>query len=237
MFDLVLIITPIALLDSTSIIPLCIVLLVILLSGPAPLGRSGAFLTGIFVTYLICGLLILFGLQSVFDAVNDYALEVWKNPNREELIFQLVVGLVLLFFGFRKMRGRKRESSETPTAPETDGMTAIQAFLSGAGLTIVGMPGAVPYLAAIDLVLRSDVTRNQEITALVLYNIAFVVPLAAIVALRLALGERGQEPLDRVRGFFERWGRRIVIALMLALGAILVADAIGWFLGTPLIPV
>ena len=77
--------TPIALLDSTSIIPLCIVLLVILLGGPSPLVRSTALLVGIFLTYAVCGLLILFGLQSVFDALNAYALRVWQNPNSEEL--------------------------------------------------------------------------------------------------------------------------------------------------------
>ena len=233
MTELALILTPIALLDSTSIIPLCIVLLVILLSGPSPLVRSAALLLGIFLTYTVCGLLILFGLESVFDAVNEYALRVWQDPNTEELIFQLILGLVLLVFGFRMARARKRDSDKRATGS----MSAGNAFLAGAGLTIVGMPGAVPYLAAIDLVLRNDLATLQQVGVLVFYNIVFIAPLAAIVVVRSALGERSQDLLDRVRSFFDRWGQRVIVALMVALGIVLVADAIGWFLGAPLIPV
>ena len=233
MADLFLLLTPIALLDSTSIIPLCIVLLVVLLGGPSPLVRSMALLVGIFLTYTACGLLILYGLQSVFDALNAYALRVWQHPNSEALIFQLLIGLVLLVFGLRIARARKGRVEKQTTAAMTTG----QALLAGAGMTIVGLPGAVPYLAAIDLILRSDLTPSQEIVVLVFYNIAFVAPLAAIVALRLALGERSQGSLDSVRGFFDRWGQRVIVGLMLALGVVLIVDGVGWFLGAPLIPV
>ncbi len=233
MAELVMVLTPIALLDSTSIIPLCIVILVILLGGPSPLFRSTALLAGIIVTNLVCGLLVLFGLQSVFDAINAYALKVWQDPNTEELIFQILIGLVLCVLGLRIARARKQQTEKT--APT--GMKASQAFLAGATMTIVGLPGAVPYLAAIDLILRSDQTTRQEVMVLVVYNIVFVSPLAAIVALRLVLGERSQRLLHSIRGFFDRWGQRLIVCLMLVLGALLILDGVGWFLGTPLIPV
>ncbi len=233
MAELVLVLTPIALLDSTSIIPLSIVLLVILLGGPSPLFRSTALLVGIFVTYLVCGLLVLFGLQSVFDAINAYALEVWQDPNTEELIFQILIGFVLAALGLRIARARKQQTEKkAPTA-----MTASQAFLAGAGMTIVGLPGAVPYLAAIDLILRSDQTTRQEVMVLVVYNIVFVAPLAAIVASSLVLGGRSERLLHGIRGFFDRWGQRLIVSAMLVLGALLMMDGVGWFLGTPLIPV
>ena len=72
---------------------------------------------------------------------------------------------------------------------------------------------------------------------LVVYNIVFVAPLAAIVALSLLLGERSQRLLHGIRSFFDRWGQRLIVGLMLVLGALLVMDGVGWFLGTPLIPV
>lgn len=37
--------------------------------------------------------------------------------------------------------------------------------------------------------------------------------------------------------FFQNWGRRLVIGLFVVLGVVLVADAVGWFLGVPLIPI
>ncbi|MDJ0684488.1 MAG: GAP family protein [Alphaproteobacteria bacterium] len=233
MAELLLVLTPIALLDSTSIIPICIVLLVLLLSGPSPLFRSTALLAGIFVTYLACGLLVLFGLQSVFDAVNAYAVRLWRDPMTEELIFQIFIGLVLVVLGLRMVRARGEQAEEKPPAA----MNAGQAFLAGAGMTIVGLPGAVPYLAAIDLILRSDPATGQAVTALVVYNLTFVAPLAAIAALSLALGARSQRLLDSIRAFFDRWGQRLIVTLLLILGALLIADGAGWFLGAPLIPV
>jgi len=72
MKTIILILTPISLVDSTSIIPLSILPLIILLSGRRPVLGSVAFLTGIYVTYLILGILIALGLSSMFDHINVY---------------------------------------------------------------------------------------------------------------------------------------------------------------------
>jgi len=235
MLSVFLILLPIALLDSTSIIPLCIVPLVILLSGPNPVGRSLAMVSGIFVTYVVVGLLILFGLRQAFDAIDAYVLRVWQHPNAEELIFQIIVGLVLVFLGIRMARrrgGKKEKQKPTPSA-----MTGAEAFVAGVVMAVVGIPGAVPYLAGIDLIIRSGLSSVQSVLLVGLYNVVFVAPLIGIVALRLVFGERSQAFLDRTRSFLSRWGRRAVIFLMIAFGLIFVADGIGWFLGMPLIPV
>ncbi len=233
MVDLLLVLAPIALLDSTSIIPLTIVLLVMLLGGPSPLLRSAALLGGVFVTCVICGVLVLFGLQSVFDVINAYALRIWQHPKTEELIFQVLIGLVLVVFGVRIARARERSAENGPPAA----MTAGRAFLAGAALTIVGLPGAVPYLAAIDLILRSDLRTSQAIFAIVFYNVVVVLPLAVIVLSQLMVGERSKPLIEGVRRFLDRWGQRVVVSLLLVLGALLAIDGIGWFLGHPLFPV
>ena len=233
MVELLLILTPIGLLDSISMIPICIVILVVLLAGPQPLLRSSALIVGIYATYIACGILILLGLQSVFDEISAYTLRLWKNPETEELILQVLIGVVLSAFGLRIATARKRRTVK----PVASDMTIVQALLAGAGLTIVGLPGAVPYFAAIDLILRADVTVFQRMLALGYYNFVFVMPLAAIVALRLILGEHSTGILDAVKQFFDSWGQRLIVALLLILGVVLVVDGIGWFLGHPLIPV
>ena len=233
MVELLIVLTPIGLLDSTSMIPMCIVILVVLLAGPRPLLRSSALIVGIFVIYVASGLLIFLGLQSVFDEISAYTLRLWQNPETEELIFQAVIGAVLLAFGVRIATARKSRT-EKPVASD---MTAAQAFLAGAGLMIVGLPGAVPYFAAIDLILRAEVTLLQRMLAFGYYNFVFVTPLVAIVALRLILGERSTGILDAVKRFFDSWGQRLIVALLLILGVVLLVDGIGWFLGHPLIPV
>ena len=233
MFELLLVLTPIGLLDSTSIVPLCLVFLIALLAGPRPLLASSLHLAGVFAVYFGCGLLLLFGLQAAFDEINAYAVRLWNDPNTEELILQIVLGLVACAFALRLAKPRKTQPDRTAAA----GMTPVQAFVAGAGLTIVGMPGAVPYFAAIDLILRADGTLPQQVSALFFYNLVFVAPLAAIVALRLSLGQRSVGVLNRVKGFFDRWGRRVMIAAFLVIGIVLVADGVGWFLGHPLLPI
>lgn len=233
MAALFLLLTPIGFLDSTSIIPLCIVPIIALLAGPRPLLGASALVFGVFAVYLACGLLVLFGLQSAFDAIDAYVIRLWKDPSTEELIFQIVLGLVACAFGFRLVAKRERGTGATPSGA----MTPAQAWLAGAGLTIVGLPGAVPYFAAIDLVLRAELALGSQLTALIFYNAVFVAPLFAIVALRLVLGGRGDRVLDAVKRFFDTWGHRVIVALLFILGVVLVADGIGWFLGRPLIPV
>ena len=233
MLNLLSVLTPIGLLDSASMTPISIALLAVLLTGPHPLARSAALLLGICFAYLICGLLILLGLQSVFDQISAYTLRVWHNPETEELILQILVGLLLCTFGVRIATARRRRSDK-PAASE---MTARQALLTGAVITITGLPGAVPYLAAIELILRSDATQWWQILALGYYNIVFILPMVAVVVLCLLAGEHSRGILDAVRGFIDVWGQRLVVSLLLILGITLTADGVAWLLGHPLLPV
>jgi len=110
----------VALLDSLSIIPLCIVFLIVLLAGPRPVVRSSAFLFGVFISYLAAGVLVMLGLQEIFDEVNAYLVRLWKSPYTEELILQIVLGAVLVAFGWRLAVHRAKHASE----PTAEAMTA-----------------------------------------------------------------------------------------------------------------
>ncbi len=233
MIDLIPSLTSIALIDSLSIIPLCIVFLVVLLAGPQPVVRSMALIAGIFVVYLACGVLVLFGLQQVFDQINAYALRLWTSPYTEELIFQIVVGAALMAFGWH-LAERRAPSSDSAGVST---MTAPRAWLAGAGLTLAGLPGAVPYVAAIDLTLRTDLTFVERLALLGYYNIVFAAPLVAIVAIRLVFARRADRILGAIRRAIDRWVPRVIVGLLIVCGGVLVADGIGWFLGYPLIPV
>ena len=232
MLDLLAVLTPIGLLDSASMIPISIVMLAVLLTGPSPLVKSTALLFGIFIAYLACGLLILLGLQNLFDQLSVYTLRVWKNPETEELVFQILIGIVLCVFGVRIATARKRRAQKQVASV----MTAGQVGLSGAVVTLTGLPGALPYIAAIDLILRSDVTLLQQTLAVGYYNVVFVLPMVVIVVLCLIAGERSRAILDAIRSFIDAWGQRLIVILLLILGITLIADGVGWLLGRPLLP-
>ena len=183
-----------------------------------PATRSLALIAGIFVVYLVAGALVLFGLEQVFDVLNAYAIRLWKSPYTEELIAQIVLGVVLIGFGWRISGRRNKPTDETAAA----GMTASGAFVTGAGICLVGLPGAVPYLAAIDLMLRTELSMAERLILLLYYNVVFAVPLVAIVGLRLASGSSADRLLDAIRRFLDRWTPKVIVLLMMLLGVVLV---------------
>ena len=233
MKTIIIILAPISLLDSISIIPLCLLPIVILLSGRRPILGSGAFLLGIFTTYLIFGILIALGLSSLFDQINAYVSQIWKHPDTLDLILQIIIGVILLIFGFR--RSLRRERREATSVSES--ITPAKAFIIAAGLIIVGMPGALPYLAAIDQLLRADLTVFEMVLALLYYNVLFILPLAALVFIRVFFPRQSESIFDYIKDMIAKWGRGLIRTLLVILGFVMVIDGIGWFLGMPLIPV
>ncbi len=233
MKTIILILTPISLVDSSSIIPLSLLPLIILLSGRRPVLGSVAFLSGIFATYLILGILIALGLSSMFDQINVYLTQIWKHPDTLDLITQIIIGVILLVCGFRRPRARESRGD----SGISDSITPPKAFIIAAGLVIIGIPGAIPYLAAIDMLLRADLSGFEVVLALLYYNVLFILPLSVLVFIRVLFPNQSDKIFDFIKDLIAKWGRRVIVTLLVILGLVMVVDGIGWFLGIPLIPV
>jgi cytochrome c biogenesis protein CcdA len=222
--------TPISLADSLSLVPLCIVPLAVLLAGRRPLFGSVSFLAGIVVPYYLFGVLLLLGIDPVFDRIHA-ALS--KDPDTLDLIVQIAIGIVLVIFGYRVATARRTRAAKKLS---TDEMGPLQAFGIGFGFTLAGAWGAFPYFAAVDQILKADLTALPSLLALLWYNLVFVAPLAGLVVIGKLAGRRAEAILDAVRRFTEKLWPRVVVAVLVLLGVVLVADAIGWFFDRPLIP-
>ncbi len=231
MSELLIILTPIALIDSTSIVPLSLVPLAVLFTSRRPLAGTAAFLSGLFVSYLLGGIIIYFGLGAVIESVNRTAEQIWKHPDTIDLILQILIGLGLLLVVVRMAM----KTSDGTAKAQQPSITPAQAFWLAVTLNVVGLPGAVPYFAAIDQMLRADLAPHSTFLAIAYYCMIFVLPLVALVLLRQAIPRLA----DRVFGSLSRaadtWGRRAFLTLLLALGMVMILDGLGWFLGQPLI--
>jgi cytochrome c biogenesis protein CcdA len=102
---------------------------------------------------------------------------------------------------------------------------------------LVGMPGAFPYFAAVDQIVRADPSPTGAVLLLLYYNAVFLLPLAALPILRVTLGARADRFFGRLAPVVERWGHRMVVAVLVGIGVVGVADGVGWLLGHPLLPV
>ena len=79
--------------------------------------------------------------------------------------------------GYRLSRAGQRRPDKASSKP----MTPIRAFSVAAGLTIIKLPSALLYFAAIDQILRADLSATGITKALLFYNALLVLPLALVV--------------------------------------------------------
>ena len=233
MSTLLFVLAAIGLLDSTSMVPICVIPLAVILGGSRPIAGAAGFLAGIFAVYAGAGFLLLVGFDALFDAVGPSLSRWWNQPNTPELILQIIVGGLMLGFAWRL--AKSRQSRGRPDLPEA--ISPASAFVLGGGLTVVGLPGALPYFGAIDQILRADLSIVASVAALVFYNVVFLTPLATLLVVRLLFPAHSGAIFGRVASLAERWGRHLIVLILLGVGLVLVADGVGWFLGHPLLPV
>ena len=65
----------IALVDSTSMIPIGAIPLAAILGANRPFSSALSFLTGIFIVYLLAGVVIALGLDAVFSAILPFVVK------------------------------------------------------------------------------------------------------------------------------------------------------------------
>lgn len=234
MLELLTVLTPIALIDSASVTPLGLVPLATILAGRRPFGAAFALLAGLYVSYLIMCLLFLFGLSAALLRLNAWLSYRWDNPEPADFAVQVLVGLIILVFGLRISEKRKIKSGGRDIE---SGVSPASAFGFGVLMNVVGFPGALPYFAAADRIVQANPPTADAMVAVIYYVLVFVLPLTAIVLLRAILGKRMDAVMQAIQGFFDTWGKRLIMVLLILLGLILVVDGVAYFLGGPLLPI
>ena len=230
---LLVILIPIALLDSLSIVPLCLIPLSVIFASKNPVANTVGLLGGISVVYITGGLAILVGLDATIDRIRPAASRWWTDPNTLELIGQLLLGLLMMLFALKTGNSGVAEDNNR----RTDTFSPGRAFALGGGLVVGSFPGALPYFGAIDQILRHDLTSAGNLTAILFYNLMFVMPLISLGCIQAAFPACSERIFGHVSAFFDKHGSRVITYVLFVLGAVLVVDAVGWFLGVPLIPV
>lgn len=233
MAALLAVLTPIALINSVSTLPPSMAGVVASLSARQPYLTASAFIAGKFMPLFTFGLLLAIGLDTAFDQLKVKAQGVWRDPGVIFVTLQFVIGAVMILLAYQLSRSKKNQSERKSTVQ----MSPMGAFSVAAGATLIGLPGALFYFAAIDQILRADLNAVGIVKAILFYNVLYLSPLILVVLLRRVFGTRADLFFRAVTKFFERWGKRLVSFGLFALGAVLVADAVGWFTGFRLLPI
>jgi len=197
--------------------------LIYLLTTPKPIFRAISFMAGIFIAYFIGGILIKFGADKL-------VMEFFENISFIINILEILIGIILIWLGFRYRKYGKSEELRKPRS-----LKAVHAFTLGFIVTASDIPTALPYLAAIGRIVQEEPPLVIVILLLVFYIVLYELPLLAITGFFLIKRQRGEVILQKIKQAIGRWSIILTIAFFILLGLFLTADGLLAILGFPLI--
>jgi cytochrome c biogenesis protein CcdA len=206
MLRLMIVVASIGLADSLN--PTTIAPALYLATGEHARKQVFEFTLGVFLVYLIGGLIINFGPGHLL-------LALVPHPSRRVgYILEVVAGVALVTAAAFLWGYRERLATRRIPRPKATGRSSA---LLGATITAVELPTAFPYFAAIAAIVASGLGPVNQVIVLVIFNVCFILPLLAILATLELAGPRAQLLLARTREKLEaHWPAILALVLLLA---------------------
>ena len=174
--------------------------------------RVTQFTIGVFSVTFAGGLVLTIGPGRLL-------LGLVPHPQRTvRHVIELVAGVILLLVAVALWRGRRSLARrELPMSSGGGG----SALIAGASIAAVELPTALPYFAVIAAIVASNASIPEEIGLLALYNVAFVLPMLAIIVLLLVARERADPWLQKGGAWLQRRWPVVLASLLLFVGSVL----------------
>jgi cytochrome c biogenesis protein CcdA len=182
---------------ADSLNPSTIVPALYLATGEHPRERVTEFTVGVFVVYFVGGAAIALGPGQLL-------LSFVPHPSHTtRYVIEVVAGVAILIAGVVLWFQRQQLGDRDP--PDI-GRGGKGAWLLGATITIVELPTAFPYFAVIAAIVGSGLNPVRQLLLLLIFNVCFVLPLLAIIAVLTFGGDRTDRLLAAGRDFLQkRW--------------------------------
>jgi cytochrome c biogenesis protein CcdA len=129
-----------------------------------------------------------------------------------------VAGVILLVAALAVWQGRQRLARRRLPMSGAKGSSAL---VAGASVAAVELPTAAAYFAVIAGIVASPAPIPEEIGLLLIYNLAFVAPLLAIIGVLLFAGSRADPWLDRGGAWVQQHWPLVLAGLLLFVGSVL----------------
>lgn len=199
--------------------PVLLGVVVYALGTARPYAVSGAILAGHTLAYFVAGILLALGIDAMLDRL--------QNPREIDFWIEAVLGLGLV--ASAAVAWRTRDRPARPAMAARQGVGAGAAFVTGAVINVVGIPFALPYFAALDQILKAELTTAGALAVLLAYNLGYAAPFAALVLLRWAFRRESRLLLAKLSGGVERLAAVVFPLLLGGLALALLADAAHYF--------
>ena len=206
---------PILVIDVLN--PVLFALMVVAVGTNRPIANSTAFLAGHTGAYFISGIVIALGLEQITDRLS--------HPLRIDFVIELLIGLLLLWAALASRNGKASED-KTPQRQ----LTPTYCFGYGAIINFIGVPFALPYFAAMDQILKANLSVELSLTTIAFYNLAYALPFLLVVILVAVTGESSKPILDKINNLLIGLVDRFMPVILLLLGIALTADALTYLI-------
>ncbi len=212
MLELLLVVGSLGLADSLN--PSTIVPGFFLATQPHARIHLIGFTLGVFGVSMLGGLILVIGPgQLLLDLVP-------KPGHGTRAILELVGGVVALVGAALLWRIRRRGfGSEPDPAKKGSGRSSL---LLGAGIMALELPTAIPYFAAIALIIGSGRSLAAQLTVLGVYNVLFVLPLLVVLAAHLIAPQRTERALQPVGMWLRRHALLLLAIFVAVVGVVLI---------------
>lgn len=201
-----------ALLDALN--PFSIAAMAFLLSTDRPMQRGLTFVLATFAVYLLGGVVLLEGWLVVLRTLLP-SLPGWV-PGSLGMLAGAIAVAAAVYTWKRAAEGKTAPSPSNLSLPATLGFAVVS---TGSDLLT-----AAPYFAAASQIAAAGNDGLVRYGWLALYNFIYAAPLIAMLALRLALGERAEPVLARVRGAVAWTFAKLLPPILALAGVALVGD-------------
>jgi len=202
----------IGLLDSAN--PATLVPALYLAAGPSGVKSLAGFLVGFATANMALGVLLALGPG---EAIKRH---IPHTGDHTKHVIELAAGGFLLFVAAALWWQRHRVSHHVAAGTKHLDRNSV---LLGAGIAVVEIPTAVPYFAAIAVVVGSGQPAANEVLLLAVFNLCFLLPVIVLLGLRMLAGERSRAWLFRLRARIDAWLATLAPALVAIVGLVLVA--------------
>jgi cytochrome c biogenesis protein CcdA len=183
-----------------------------LATAPNRVRRVTEFTLGVFLVTLAGGIVLAIGPGRLLIDLVPHPQGTVRH------IIELVAGIVLLVIAAGLWSGRhKLARRELPGRRSDSG----SAFIAGASIAGVELPTAAPYFAVIAATEASNSSVPDKIFMLTLYNIAFVVPLLAIIGVLIFGGSRADRLLAAGGEWLQQRWPAVLAGLLIFVGGLL----------------
>jgi cytochrome c biogenesis protein CcdA len=181
--------------------------------------KLAAFAAGVFAVSFLFGVVIVAGPgELILDAVPH----IGKTTKH---IVEACVGGVLIAIAAGLLYKRDTIVERLPTGSTSRSRRG--SFALGAGIMLVELPTALPYFAAIAAIVGSGSNLGAQLGYVALFNFVFVLPVLAILWLRMLAHQRGAEDrIEAARDWVRRYANSAVVAVAGVAGAAFLAVGI-----------